>query len=353
MGVDHLASRWQEGTTVATSRDRMRDRIDPEVRARLDQLLAIVGPDGLSGIEDISQRRQKQAEIKALRATRPLPEQLEVRDHLVPGPTERQPAIHLRSYVPSTASRPAPGIFYIHGGGLVLGSVDQDDARAAELAAETGCIVTSADYRLAPEFPFPAALDDCYQALCWVVDNHRELGIDADRVALYGPSAGGALSAGSALVARDSAGPRIALLMLTSPMLDDRTTEPSTVTNTGFGAWSRGANLQAWAAYLGTTCGTDLVSPYAAPARAETLTNLPPTYLDVGDLDLFRDEVVNFAGRLMRSQVPVELHVYPGGIHGGEHLAPNAELSERIRSHRLGALRRALGLDDKGTDQPQ
>ncbi len=314
----------------------------------MDRLLAIVGPDGLSGIREISQRREKQAELKAMRAARRLPEQLVVRDHSVPGMTDRQPAIHLRSYAPSAVSRPAPCIFYVHGGGLVLGSVDEDNARAAELAVATGCIVTSVDYRLAPEFPFPAALDDCYQALCWVVENH-ELGIDADRVALYGPSAGGALAAALALVVRDHAGPHIALLMLMSPMLDDRMTEPSTFTNTGFGAWSREGNLQAWAAYLGTAYGTDLVSPYAAPARAEGLTNLPPTYLDVGDLDLFRDEVVSFAGRLMRSQVPVELHVYPGGIHGGESLAPDAELSERIRSYRLSALRRALGLDPKGT----
>lgn len=336
---------------MATGRDRIRNRIDPEVRARLDRLLAIVGPDGLSGIRDVSQRREKQAELKALRGGRPLPEQLEVRDHFVPGVTERQPAIRLRSYVPGTASNPAPCIFYVHGGGLVLGSVDEDDARAAELAVETGCIVTSVDYRLAPEFPFPSALDDCYQALCWVVEN-RELGVDAERVALYGPSAGGALSAGSALLARDNAGPHIALLMLTSPMLDDRMTEPSTVTNTGFGAWSREANGQAWVAYLGPAHGTNLVSPYAAPARAEALANLPPTYLDVGDLDLFRDEVVSFAGRLMRSQVPVELHVYPGGIHGGEHLAPDAELSQRIRSYRLSALRRALGLDKRSKDRP-
>jgi acetyl esterase/lipase len=328
----------------------MRDRIDPEVRARLDQLLAIVGPGGLSGITEISQRRAQQARLKTMHTARPLPERLEVRDHLVPGATERQPAIHLRSYVPSAACTPAPCVFYVHGGGLVLGSVDEDDTRAAELAVATGCIVTSVDYRLAPECPFPAALDDCYQALRWVVENHRELGIDADRVALYGPSAGGALSAASALVARDNAGPRIALLMLVSPMLDDRTAEPSTVTNTGFGAWSREANIQAWAAYLGTTFGTDLVSPYAAPARAEALTDLPPTYLDVGDLDLFRDEVVTFAGRLMRSQVAVELHVYPGGIHGGEHLAPHAELSERIRSYRLSALRRALGVDENAKD---
>jgi acetyl esterase/lipase len=179
-----------------------------------------------------------------------------------------------------------------------------------------------------------------------VFENHRELGIDVDRVALYGSSAGGALSAASALVARDDAGPGIAYVMLVSPMLDDRCTEPSTFANTGFGAWSREANVQAWSAYLGGAHGTDLVSPYAAPARAGTLTGLPPTYLDVGDLDLFRDEVVNYAGRLMRSQVPVELHVYPGGVHGGEHFAPSAELSERVRRYRRTALRRALRVDE-------
>ena len=329
------------------------DRIDPEVRARLDRLLAVVGPGGLSGITDIPQRRAKQAELKAMAGPRPLPGQVEVRDHLVPGATERQPAIHLRSYVPSTVARPAPCLFYVHGGGLVGGGVDEDDARVAGLAAATGCIATSVGYRLAPEHAFPAARDDCYQALRWVVENHRELGVDPDRVALYGPSAGGGLAAAAALTARDDAGPRIALVMLVSPMLDDRTTEPSTVTNTGFGAWSREANLQAWAAYLGTAHGTDRVSPYAAPARARTLTDLPPTYLDVGDLDLFRDEVVRFAGRLMRSQVPVELHVYPGGIHGGEHLAPDAELSRRIRCYRLGALRRAFGLDTGAAGPPQ
>jgi acetyl esterase/lipase len=324
----------------------LRNRIDPEVRAGLDRLLAVVGPDGLSGIRDIPERRRKQAEVKAMRPSRRLPSQVEIGDHVVPGARDRQPGVLLRTYVPSAVRQPAPCVFYVHGGGFVLGSVDGDEARAAELAMETGCIVTSVDYRLAPEYPFPAALDDCYQALCWVFENHRELGIDVDRVALYGSSAGGALSAASALVAKDDAGPGIAYVMLVSPMLDDRCTEPSTFANTGFGAWSREANVQAWSAYLGGAHGTDLVSPYAAPARAGTLTGLPPTYLDVGDLDLFRDEVVNYAGRLMRSQVPVELHVYPGGVHGGEHFAPSAELSERVRRYRRTALRRALRVDE-------
>jgi acetyl esterase/lipase len=331
---------------VATDADPLRSRIDPEVRAGLDRLLAIVGPDGLSGIKDIPERRRKQAELKAMGPSRDLTEQVEIRDRVVSRATHAQSGVLLRSYVPRSVVRPAPCVFYVHGGGFVLGSVDGDEARAAQLAMETGCIVTSVDYRLAPEFPFPAALDDCYHALCWVFENHRELGVDVDRVALYGPSAGGALCAATALVARDNAGPAIAYVMLASPMLDDRCTEPSTFTNTGFGAWSREATIQAWSAYLGDDHGTDLVSPYAAPARADTLVGLPPTYLDVGDLDLFRDEVVTYAGRLMRSHVPVELHVYPGGVHGGEHFAAGAELSERIRSYRRTALRRALGVDE-------
>lgn len=330
-----------------TTTNGIRDRIDPEVRAGLDRLLAVVGPHGLTGISDIPRRRAKQAELKAMSTTRPLPEQIQIRDHFVPGATEQQPAIRLRSYVQTAALEPSPCILYLHGGGLVLGSVEQDDARAAELAVSTGCMVASVDYRLAPEFPFPAALDDCYEALRWVVRNHLDLGIDAERIALYGPSAGGTLSAATALRARDAAGPRVELLMLTSPMLDDRTTEPSTFTNTGFGAWSREANLQSWSSYLGTTDHTGPVSPYAAPCRAARLTNLPPTYLDVGDLDLFRDEVVSFATRLMRSQVPVELLVYPGGIHGGEHLAPDAELTQRVGSYRISALRRALDRDEQ------
>jgi acetyl esterase/lipase len=326
--------------------DHLRDRIDPEVRAGLERLVAIVGPDGLSGITDIPERRTKQAELKAMGPPRPLPAHIEVRDHVVPRATDGQPGILLRTYVPSATTEPAPCVFYIHGGGFVVGSVDGDEVRAAELAVETGCIVTSVDYRLAPEFPFPAALDDCYQALCWVVDNHRRLGIDVDRVALYGPSAGGALAAAAALVARDGAGPRIAHLMLVSPMLDDRCTEPSTFANTGFGAWSRDANMQAWSAYLGNAYGTDLVSPYAAPARAETLTGLPSTYLDVGDLDLFRDEVVNYAGRCCDRNSPLSCTSTPVVCTGPRTSHQNAELSGRVRSYRRSALRRALGLDE-------
>ncbi|GAA5042642.1 acetyl esterase/lipase [Thermocatellispora tengchongensis] len=326
---------------IRDSRD-ITDRIDPQVRARLDRYLRIVGPQGLSGIENIAERRRRQAELAALRSRAAAPRGVEVRDHSIPVGTGPHPAVRVRVYRPPGGPAPAPCVCYIHGGGMVAGSVDGDDAKAAELARETGCVVVSVEYRLAPENPYPAAVDDCFTALRWTAESHRELRIDPDRIALYGPSAGGCLAAATTLLARDRGGPEIAYLMLVSPMLDDRSATPSTLTNTGFGAWSREANLRSWQAFLGEDFGTDRVSPYAAPARAGDLTGFPPAYVDVGDLDLFRDEAMDFARRLMWAGVPVELHVYPGGIHGGESLAPEAELSVRVRSYRHSALRRAL-----------
>lgn len=309
------------------------ERIDPQVRARLDQYRQLVGPQGLSGIRDIPERRRRQAELTAARL---VPDDIDVHDlSIVPG-------VPVRVYRPHASTRQAPCVYYIHGGGMVAGSVDGDHAKAIGLARATGCVVASVEYRLAPENPYPAALDDCYAGLAGVVDRHRELGIDPGLIGLHGTSAGGCLAAAVALLARDRGGPAIAHQMLVSPMLDDRSSTPSAMTNTGFGAWSREANTQTWQAWLGQDFGTDRISPYAAPARARDLTGLPPTYLDVGDLDLLRDEAVDFARRLSWAGVPVELHVYPGGIHGGENLAPDAELSVRVRGYRHDALRRAL-----------
>ncbi|MCX4967794.1 alpha/beta hydrolase [Streptomyces sp. NBC_00654] len=145
-----------------------------------------------------------------------------------------------------------------------------------------------------------------------------------------------------ALLARDRGNPPLAFQMLPYPMLDDRNTTPSSHEITGIGIWDRAANLQGWQSLLGERAGIDEVDAYAAPARAEDLSGLPPTYLDVGELDLFRDENIAFANRLMQAGVPVELHVYPGGIHAGELLAPDAELSARIVGYRTDALTRAL-----------
>jgi len=311
----------------------VRERIDPQVRARLDRLVELVGPQGLAGIEDIAERRQCHAELAATVGRRPMPEDVEVGDHLVDG-------LLLRTYRSAGSDRPAPCVYYLHGGGLVSGSVAGDDGKAAALAQDTGAVVVSVDYRLAPEHRYPAALDDCVRGLTWLAGEAEVLGIDAGRIAVHGSSAGGGLAAAAALRVRDDGGPAIALLMLISPMLDDRTSSPSTHANTGFGAWSREANVQAWQAYLGPD--TDRVPSYAAPARAQDLSGLPPVFVDTGDLDLFRDETLELASRLMWSGVPVELHVHPGAIHGGESIAPEAALSVRARTLRVEALRRAL-----------
>jgi len=303
------------------------DRIDPEVRARLEQLRALVGPGGLAGIEDIPERRRRQAELAATVGHKPRPEGVEVRDHAVGD-------LLVRTYRPAGLAEPAPWLYYIHGGGFVVGSVAGDDGKAATLALDVGCVVASVEYRLAPEHPYPAALDDCVRGLRWVLDQHP------GPVAVHGSSAGGGLAVASVLRERDEGNRLPAYLMLVSPMLDDRSSSRSALVNTGFGAWSYEANVQAWRAYLG-----DRVSPYAAPARAHDLTGFPPTYVDTGDLDLFRDESLELARRLMWSGVPVELHVHAGAIHGGESLAPRAALSVRARSLRVAALGRALGAE--------
>src|SRR4051794_14044828 len=326
------------------------ERIDPQVRARLDQYRKLVGPEGLSGIADISERRRRQAALTAPRTDPAAPDDVDIHDlSISPGAEPPGEPVPVRVYRPRATTTPAPCVLYMHGGGMVAGSIAGDHAKTVRLARATGFVVVSVEYRLAPENPHPAALDDCYAGLAGVAERHRELGIDVDRIALYGTSAGGCLAAAVALLARDRGGPAIAHQMLVSPMLDDRSSTPSTTVNTGFGAWSREANIQSWQAWLGQDFGTDRISPYAAPARAPDLAGLPPTYIDVGDLDLLRDEAVDFARGLSWAGVPVELHVYPGGIHGGENLAPDAELSVRVRGYRQAALHRAL----RGDQQPR
>ena len=319
---------------------KLLQRVDPQVRARLEAYRELVGPLGLSGITDIPERRRRQAELSALVSRESRPVGVAVADLLVP--EGGRPPVRLRLYRPDGAGTSAPCVLHVHGGGLVSGSVDGDDGKAAALARDTGCVVASVEYRLAPEHPFPAAFDDCVAALRWLSDAAADLGVDPQRIALHGPSAGGNLAVATALHARDTGGPPVAALVLVSPMLDDRPTSPSARLNTGFGAWSREADDQAWQAYLGDLAGGEEVPPYAAPARAGDLAGLPPTFLETGELDLFRDDCLDLARRLMEAGVPVELHVHPGAVHGGDTLAPAADLTRRARSLRVDALRRAL-----------
>jgi acetyl esterase/lipase len=210
------------------------------------------------------------------------------------------------------------------------------------LCEMTGCVVVSVEYRLAPENPFPAAPEDCYTGLVWMVRNAAEIGVDPERIALYGPSAGGGLVLAVALMSRDRGFPAIRMQMPIYPMIDDRNHTPSSHEVTDIGIWDRDGNLEAWGMYLGEAYGTEHVSHYAAPARATDLSGLPPTFIDVGEVDLFRDEDIDFAARLIQAGVPTELHVHPGAYHAAEVFAPTAALSQRIWAMRVDALRRSL-----------
>ena len=220
-----------------------------------------------------------------------------------------------------------PCVYWMHGGGLVLGSNAGDDARFDRWCPQFGLVGASVEYRLAPETPYPGPLDDCYAGLKHVYDHADELGVDRDRIGIGGASAGGGLAAGLALLARDRGEVPVAFQLLIYPMIDDRqVTSSSAWADPG---WPPAANTYGWTAYLGGRKGGDDVPPYAAAARATDLRGLPPTLIAVGAIDGFSDEDIDYAVRLRHAGVPVELHVYPGAPHGFDALLPDLALSQR------------------------
>jgi acetyl esterase/lipase len=314
-----------------------RDRIDPESRAPLELLLQAF-PGGFNAIDDIVARRAAiSGLIASIAAETPPNENVTSEDLVVPGPAGA-PDVPVRVYRPAGAVGVLPGVLYIHGGGMVMGDIAAEDLWAQRLCEAVGAIVISTGYRKAPEHPHPAQVDDCYASLVWAAAHADELGLDPGRLAVYGGSAGGNLAVATALTARDRGAPTICFVMAAYPMLDDRNETPSSHEITDVGIWDRGGNLQAWAWFLAGRTADE----YAAPARATDLGGLPPAYLDVGELDLFRDEDIDFAARLLQAGVPTELHVYPGAYHASETVAPDAPLSRRIWAGRFDALRRAL-----------
>jgi acetyl esterase/lipase len=193
--------------------------------------------------------------------------------------------------------------------------------------------ILAVDYRLAPEFPDPVPVEDCYAALQWLADNASSLGVDPARIGVMGDSAGGGLAAGLALLAHDRGGPAIARQILIYPMLDDRTTTPDP-NIVPFAVWTYDDNVTGWGAYLGEAAGTDAASVYAVPARRQDLSGLPPAYIDVGVLDVFRDEDAAYATALARAGVSVEFHLYPGAPHGFEAIAPASDIGSRALADR-------------------
>jgi len=230
------------------------------------------------------------------------------------------------------------GLLWIHGGGYVMGT--PDDQRSMTIADHCDITVFSVDYRLAPEHPFPAALDDCYSTLCWIMDQAERLGIDRNRVAIGGASAGGGLAAGLALRNRDAANHPLRLQLLVYPMIDNlHATETGQIENHPI--WTRSASFSAWEMYLDGEPGP-AASPYAAATRAADVSGLPPTYINVGVEDLFRDEVIDYGRRLMAAGIPCELALFPGMYHAGEVFTPDAAISQRLNRSLLAAVTDAL-----------
>lgn len=238
-----------------------------------------------------------------------------------------------------------PAVYNIHGGGMIVGHRSWEHARVVELVHELGVVGITVEYRLAPENPYPAGVDDCYAGFRWLVENAATLGVDPARIVVMGGSAGGGLAAAVALMARDRGGPRMAGQMLLCPMIDNTHTSVSSRQYDGIGTWTRAANLLGWSCLLGADRAVSEDAPaYAAPARAESLADLPPAFVEVGSAELFRDEDVAYATRIWATGGQAELHVWSGGAHGFDMYMPDAEISRAAVRSRISWLRRTLGV---------
>lgn len=258
----------------------------------------------------------------------------------VPGPNGA-PEVPVLIFRPKAATGALPCIFHIHGGGYVGGSAESFEPLSRPLAAELNCVIVSVEYRLAPETPHPGPVEDCYAALAWTFAHAAELGVDPGRIGVMGESAGGGLAAALALLARDRGEYPLAFQHLTYPMLDDRTCVGDQHPITGEYIWTPHNNHFGWSCLLGVEPGSEGVSPYAAAARAEDLAGLPPTFIATGSLDLFLEEDMEYARRLVRAGVPTELHVYPGGFHAFD-IVPDAAVAKAMRRDARASLARAL-----------
>jgi acetyl esterase/lipase len=238
------------------------------------------------------------------------------------------------------AERLLPGVLTFHSGGMMFGDRFSGLDIALEWVESLGVRLVTVEYRLAPEHPDPVPREDCYAALEWVATSAARLGIG--RLVLAGASAGAGLAAGVALAARDRQGPQLQGLILDYPMLDDRGLTASTREFDGIGVWDRVSNETGWHALLGEQVGGNDVSPYAAPARAEDLAGLPPTFIDVGTAEIFRDEACDFAARLWASGVDAELHVWPGAFHACDIFASHTTIARGMIRTRTDWLRRVL-----------
>jgi acetyl esterase/lipase len=312
----------------------------PQVATELAPMLSVLGEAEPPPVGDVDTRRANAGRLFTCIAANWAPATgVEVSRHSLT--TADGAALELRWYHMPAAEQPGSAALYLHGGGMIFGLEHLGamyDLAVRDYVAGSGVPMLVVDYRVAPEHPHPTPVEDCYAALGWLAENAAALTVDAARFAVMGDSAGGGLAAGVCLLARDRGGPAVAQQLLIYPMLDDRTTTPDPAL-LPFLTWSYDDNMTGWGALLGDAAGTDAVSAYAAPARAADLTGLPDTYIDIGDLDIFRDEDLTYARRLSDAGVQTELHLHPGCPHAFDGLAHGADVSQRAIADRLRRLR--------------
>ena len=298
--------------------------------------------------EAMDARPQLQITAEAVPAIRAVMEFETIEDPLARGVERREieldrpngeGAVRCLMYTPQARAERIPAYLHIHGGGYLIGAPEMSDPMNVLVASKLGCIVLSVDYRLAPEHPAPAGIDDCFLALAWLHEEAEDLGIDAARIAIGGESAGGGMAASLALKARDDGRFPICHQQLTYPMIDDRTGRPGQPLDAMVGeyVWTPEMNVAGWDMYL---AGAEPAAPTVA-ARAESLAGLPPTWIMTGTLDLFRDENIAYANRLMAAQVPTDLSVYAGACHAFQAVT-ESELAQRFVAEHLAALARGL-----------
>jgi len=251
-------------------------------------------------------------------------------------------SIRIRLYVPAADRRPRPALLWIHGGGMIIGVPEQDEAQNIELCRSLGLVIAAVDYRLSPKHPYPTPIEDCYAALAWLHSQADELNILRNRVAVGGASAGGGLAAGLALLALDRGEYALAFQLLIYPMLDDRTTLRTDVDERRLRLWTTTSNRFGWTSYLGRTPGADGISEYAAPARRKALNGLPAAWIGVGTCDLFHDEATTYARRLNGADVPCMLEIVEGAFHGFEIAGAKTGVVRRFRQTYMDALRHSL-----------
>jgi acetyl esterase/lipase len=310
---------------------------DPEVQAVLDEIATQPQPpltrETLPRVETDAMFPANDAVI-AGRA-------IDWEDRVVPGP-DGAPDIELTIFRPrGSAGRMLPGFVNIHGGGMIVGHRSWETARVVDIVDEHQVIAVNVEYRLAPEDPFPAGVEDCYAAFIWVHAHAAALGIDPANIIVGGGSAGGGLTAAVALMARDRQGPVMAGQLLLCPMIDNTNTTVSSRQYDGIGTWQREMNLLAWSCVLGDDLAFSEDAPaYAAPSRANDVSGLPPAFIEVGEAEAFRDEDTEYALRIWATGGQAELHVWGGGAHGFDMYMPDAEITRAALDARSSWLRR-------------